>query len=347
MGLTEQVADCTMNLGAVYQGMGRYQDAETAHTAAREVYQQLGLTEQVADCTMTLGIVYQGVGRYQDAVTAYTAAREVYQQLGLTEKVATCTMNLGNVYRAMGRYQDAETAFTSARAAFELLGLVLEVARCDHSRAVLLAAEGNPGRDVRAALTVLVPSVRVRDSVRFQFPKASDRLAWAASIADGLDLAFWLAHEVGDAELIADLIETQINHGIYTTNGPENDGQGGAAAVGTGDTVGSLTNRQQLSASALDHFLFQAAHEGSAPSPVQGGPGDGGPSATMSGLVTLLDTTVLPLGPPPQLLRPATTGAPRTVLDRHLPPSTHAGTYLSAIPAARVEAEGDQMLWTW
>lgn len=96
----------------------------------------------------------------------------------------------------------------------------------------------------REALGLLVPAVLALDATRFQFRTAPDRAAWAKTIARFTRDAFELAAKLGDASLVAELVETSLNNGVHTFA----DGADPAART-----------RDELSAAALPVGLRQAA----------------------------------------------------------------------------------------
>lgn len=300
-GYSDNVAACDHGLGNVYRATGRNDQAEHAYTAARQICTDLRQPDAVADCDVGLGNVYENTGRYEEADQAYSNARQTYTDLRQLDKVAVCENNLGNVYKNTGRFEQAEQAYTHARQAYANLGRWVEAARCDVSRAMtrrsvagaMAIAMGPPApRLLREVLDLQVTAALALNTVRFQFPTAQVREAWMATedVSHSLRSAFALAAELGDARLIAELVEVSLNVGVHTATGPDPLSSGARPA----SSAPPRDPAETAVSSRTEPWNI----------PLQPDP-EAGPAVRLAaGAARLLTGAVLPLAPPPQLQMP-------------------------------------------
>ena len=90
------------NLGAAYNGMGRYQDAIECYKQATTI------NTNFADAFVGLGVTYGKLGRWQNEVEAYKQAIE------LKPGYAEAYYDLGAAYKDLGRHEDALEAYKQA-----------------------------------------------------------------------------------------------------------------------------------------------------------------------------------------------------------------------------------------
>lgn len=301
LGLDKEVADCDLNLGNIQYATGRYEAAEVAYAAARAVFVRLGLDREVAGCDHNLGNIYHVTGR--EAGAAFLRARRVYVRLGLDRDVADCDQNLGGISYSMSRYPEAEAAFLQAREVFARLGVHEAVAHCDVNRGLVarqIAGQCLVGSDqwrssLEVAVDSMVPAVMYLDAQRFQFPHAATRLAWSNSNREWIAILFELAAELGDARLIAELVESAVNSGVHTATMPTSEN--------SGDVLDSE------SAAALSVGVLDAAQSGDPyPWVTTEPPGedqtDSMVTQTLGGAARLIAGTALLMSAPPRLIMP-------------------------------------------
>ncbi|MFI6165478.1 tetratricopeptide repeat protein [Nocardia sp. NPDC051052] len=283
LGSVAGVAECDLNLGVVYESMTRYRAAELAYRRARSEFATLDRAEAVAECDQNLGIVYEIAQRYDMAGLAHRRARRVFVELGLSERAADCALNLGVVHRSSTDYRRAERDFAHARAVYVELELPEKVAWCDINRglsAALAARSSAPGspewrEGLRAGLSLVVPAVLFLDAGRFQFARAQARQAWARVLGIRWSALFEWAAELGDCELVADLVEAAINSGVHV----------------------GITGHERI------HAESEFARIGSAELPIAM-PLDEHTAAHSSGGHRLVAGAILPMIAPPRLLMP-------------------------------------------
>ncbi|WP_280487735.1 tetratricopeptide repeat protein [Nocardia farcinica] len=223
-------ATCWMNLGTVYGSRGDHARAITAYVEALELFEVLDLPERVAACRMNLGVEHAALGELDSAKDYYRRAKEYFDNTpGKARQAAGCTMNLARLDDRLGHHEQAQEAYRSAGAEFRALGLYEWEARCAVNLASSLAAA--PSRADGSAVDLLLPALLYLDSVKYQFPTAAARSAWRHTVTEATRLAFEWAIETGDAELVAELVETAINSGIHTHTHDSDGGHSTAAAV--------------------------------------------------------------------------------------------------------------------
>jgi tetratricopeptide (TPR) repeat protein len=90
------------NLGAVYAGLGRYEDAEREYLAA------FGIDPGYAEARFNLALLEERRGRYEEAVREYLAA------LGIDPGYAEARFNIARIHERHGRYEEAVREYLAA-----------------------------------------------------------------------------------------------------------------------------------------------------------------------------------------------------------------------------------------
>lgn len=208
-----------MNLGTVRGCHGDHAQAIEAYNEGLAVFKVLELPERIAACRMNLGVEHAALGDLSTAQEFYHRAQKHYETSPThARQAAGCAVNLARLDDSRGHHLQAQQAYREAADRFHALGLYEWEARCTIYLAESMSATPrHAGGPDPAAVDLLLPALLYLDSVKFQFPTAAARLAWRHTVSDATRLAFELAMDSGDAELVAALIETTINSGIYTT----------------------------------------------------------------------------------------------------------------------------------
>jgi len=122
-----QTASSLNNLAALYESMGRYEEAEPLYVRSLSIWeQQLGADHpSTATSLNNLAALYESMGRYAEAEPLYVRSLSIReQQLGAYHPdTATSLNNLAALYESMGRYEEAEPLYLRALEIFlNLLG---------------------------------------------------------------------------------------------------------------------------------------------------------------------------------------------------------------------------------
>jgi hypothetical protein len=223
--MTDELARWNQSLGRRYWMAGQYDKAEEVFIASLPLFRKLSQDANAAMCEHSLGIVYGVTGRKEASEAAYLNSRKTFACLGMERMHATCNQNLGALYLDAKRLTHAEDAFKTARSEFLKLGLIEHVARSDLSlglahqeRAFIEELVPSRRRIMADALELLIPALLLLDSVRLTLPNSPARSAWISSVLYGTRAAFDLAAQLGDNQLVAQLVEVAINTGVHSIN---------------------------------------------------------------------------------------------------------------------------------
>ncbi|WP_433663178.1 tetratricopeptide repeat protein [Nocardia sp. CA-128927] len=255
LGLSTEIGTADLHLGLVYSETGRFVQAEEAIRRGRTRLVELGADHYLAHTENLIGTMHLKAGRYPLAAEAFRSAEAALSRSGLPFQSAVTRLNHGSavmlqgefaagialmesaievfetdaaysVYQAMALLNigcternldrgDAGLAhIASARKIYADLGSVVSVAKCDLMTAACAAADGRPGQ-LRAALDLGLPAAVFIDAQRFGFAAAQSRISWEALHRVLQSTIFDWAHRLGDAALLADLVETAINSGTH------------------------------------------------------------------------------------------------------------------------------------
>jgi len=110
------------NLGTVYQGQGRLEQAIDHYRQALTLFHGIGDRPGEARALGDLGVVYQRQGRYRQAADHLQQALALYCEIGDRAGEAYMLGSLGVDYRRQGRYQEAVDHYQQALALFREIG---------------------------------------------------------------------------------------------------------------------------------------------------------------------------------------------------------------------------------
>ncbi|MEN4476195.1 tetratricopeptide repeat protein [Mycolicibacterium cosmeticum] len=153
--------------------------------------------------------------RLGEAEGNYREAMRLFSSMGDVHRTAECRLGLSSVLARTDRYAEALTELAQARATFSRAERYTETAQCDIVEARIHASRGAEG--VQAALDLAIPAALYIDATRCQFRDPAARAAWSGRFADIREDLFRWASMLGDEELVAQLVETTVNSGVFAT----------------------------------------------------------------------------------------------------------------------------------
>ncbi|GAC50387.1 tetratricopeptide repeat protein [Gordonia aichiensis] len=217
---SEEYAKCLASLASIYATSSRIEEARRNLDSASAIFESLGRSDDAQDTQMTLSHVLLTAGQYSRAIDIATRSREYYAQQDRHDKTAVCDYNLANYYTITGDYSAADVAFSRAFEGLRAAGQHHHIANLQWNRTKRLLMEAAVNARERAQLSkdafdTAVSSLVALEHQRFQFTQARDRVKWSETLADRLATTFAMAEQLGRRDLVADLIETGINAGVY------------------------------------------------------------------------------------------------------------------------------------
>lgn len=146
------VARLLSNLVFAYTDCGRLEEAETAYTEARAIFQQLGTTATLylQALEQNYGWLLHNQGRYTEALEAYLRAVVLAHQLDRLDIAAEVQVNRAYTLGMLGRLAEGAQALEQERTVAEAYGQTLTVARIDMDLGELYAAQGRPAEALRS-----------------------------------------------------------------------------------------------------------------------------------------------------------------------------------------------------
>lgn len=260
------------------QALGEVQEALT-------VYRSLGKPIRILEAQATLAWVLLTVDDQEAGEQVFAQVRQSFVELRRPERVAACDYNWANHLVNQGRYAEADDYFDSAEDGLRAARMHHQLANLQWNRVRRLKAEADSlvGSDPehewelrRRAADVAISAVIAADYERFQFDDVPRRVRWMQHLGQRLAKAFRLAHHFGDEQLVADLIESALNAGVYVTVAPDE------------------VEPDTYPVTPLDRGPVEQVAD-------ESGWSDH-PMALLHGATALLSTSLLPVSPPPALI---------------------------------------------
>lgn len=224
-GDAHSVAAANLSLGSAYDTAGMPGESLECFRAARDWFRDTGYEEERLQAELGMGMATKS----EDARDSLerTLALEVASRDDARAKddalleaqaenlIGTTVGHLGDPDRAIVHYQRARTLYSD-------LGLREWAARLATNEAIahyVLAATGDSdpatrSSHVRDGLSCALTAAIYLDAVRYSFASQSARREWSADINIAVSVAFQLAHEAGDARIIADLATFARSTGV-------------------------------------------------------------------------------------------------------------------------------------
>ena len=200
-------------VGKLHLAMGRSKDAEAALESALTLAMRRPI---IAAARAALGRAYAANGRAAAAAIEFDAAETIFDELSLTDQLADCLLQRAVVAEAAGDVLAARRLAGRSRQIYYDQGLILDAARADLVLARTIAAVAPASlSSLATALETALPAALFIEAGRFQFLSARARVAWSRTLDDMMATIFDWADSLGDAQLVAELIETEVNLGIH------------------------------------------------------------------------------------------------------------------------------------
>ena len=227
---TLMAAKCAASLGFLYADKARYADAIALLEEARSAFDKLGAADDAADCQIVAAHVRALNHDVDGAIRDTVELRALLIADDRPDKAAYCDYNLANLYALSHEFTDADEAYDRALRGLADTGQHHRIPYLLRNRChrLLLEAQAHPQRQdalAQDALNISIVALIVLSHQRFQFPDARRRSDWSGSFAELLTTTFGMAFDFGRDDLVADLIESGINEGVYGhTHGVRPDG---------------------------------------------------------------------------------------------------------------------------
>jgi len=128
LNIAETIGDTTgeslalNNLGYLYSNRGNYSAAIAIRQRARSLAQARGNRQDESDSLNGLGIVYKAQGNYDEAIRHFKLALEIAREIGAGTGEAEVLGNLGNVAAERGEYREALAYYEQCLQVMERLG---------------------------------------------------------------------------------------------------------------------------------------------------------------------------------------------------------------------------------
>jgi tetratricopeptide (TPR) repeat protein len=119
-----------LSLGVLAAIRHDYAAGEALLGDAAETFEQLGMLEQAALATLNLGEVQLNACHLRPAQTSFEKAIAAYEELSELESLAESYFQLATAHRMLGELDEAEAVFHRASALYEAADDICEVANC-------------------------------------------------------------------------------------------------------------------------------------------------------------------------------------------------------------------------
>jgi tetratricopeptide (TPR) repeat protein len=127
---THRIAEALRCQACIYLELDRYDDACTAISEAKGIFESLNDKSREADCILRLGEIHRWQNHAEKCLRMLTEAQEKFQELGNDRGIAESLLNLGALHWKCGRFPDAFAALTKAKEDFQRVPCPLGAAHC-------------------------------------------------------------------------------------------------------------------------------------------------------------------------------------------------------------------------
>ncbi|HTQ10025.1 MAG TPA: tetratricopeptide repeat protein [Fimbriimonadaceae bacterium] len=179
------VAQCSGNLGILFQMRGDLNEAEAMFRKALEISEKFGRPDTVASCYDHLGVVLKTRGDLGGAEELHRIALELNERLGQPDGMANAYANLGNVLQDRGDLAGAEAAQRSALAINKKLNRLSAMATNYSNLGITFKARGDLGQ----AESMYRKALAIEEELGHAEGIASDYGNLGNVLLDGGDLA--------------------------------------------------------------------------------------------------------------------------------------------------------------
>lgn len=128
---------CRRAFASLYRGLGRYDEALVAASAALETFQALGHELAVARCYHMLALTHHSRNAYAEALHGYREAGVRFAAAGHRQGMLVMTLNQAIIEEARGHYHAALNSYERVLADGRRLRLIGAAGHCHHRIAVL------------------------------------------------------------------------------------------------------------------------------------------------------------------------------------------------------------------
>jgi tetratricopeptide (TPR) repeat protein len=151
-----------INLGSVFQQMGRVDEALAMISSALEIYKAPGNNQKdVAICHTNMGSILDELGKHEEAMVHYSTGLAITLKTeGETANAAGFLHNVGNVLKNQNKLDEAMEKFVSALSIYEKAKLDTRAATCHYNIGDVLKKQGK----LDAALEHARKSLEIRRS---------------------------------------------------------------------------------------------------------------------------------------------------------------------------------------
>jgi LuxR family maltose regulon positive regulatory protein len=103
-----------MEIGVVYQAMGRYQEAQDSYQKALDIWQEEGNLTWQSNVLNNMGVLYHSLGKYEKAVLTLEKGLACARKSNYTRMEALILTSLGDLYTELDEYEGASETYRQA-----------------------------------------------------------------------------------------------------------------------------------------------------------------------------------------------------------------------------------------
>jgi tetratricopeptide (TPR) repeat protein len=219
-GEPKQVIDSLLLLAAVATAQGGSEEALDALRRAAGHARSAGNQEWEAACLRTQGIAYLKEENWEGAAEALQAALFTARATQKPDVIIPALASLAQLLALRGDYSASQVHHRLAVQMGEDAGQPQKVAELNSFRAYYLWQISKRNIDLQAQrpteiLGLVIPAMIHFDEHRTKFYSTQQRLSWASTWNGASLLALEIADSIKDAQLISEIVETQINATAY------------------------------------------------------------------------------------------------------------------------------------
>jgi tetratricopeptide (TPR) repeat protein len=126
-GECRQFAHLLLQTGKTYEKMYNWERAQTLHSQALQMFEEMGDRWRIATGWGAMGSAYFGAGNFEQALYANQQALEMAQQMNAQAEIVRYTSAIGTIYWRMSLFKEALHAFSCALALAADIGLAHRV----------------------------------------------------------------------------------------------------------------------------------------------------------------------------------------------------------------------------
>jgi tetratricopeptide (TPR) repeat protein len=226
LGETKQVIDSLMLLASIATRRGRRVEAGNALAAAISRARAAGNQLWEAECLRAQGEADLKAGDLEGAANSLQDALFAAEESEKPDLIVSVLGVLAHTLAMRGEHVDSKACHDVAIQKCRAIGQPQKIAELDAYRAQYLWRISEGGTDALAAepvdiLRLVVPAMLHFDEYRTKFNSSHERMSWASKWNGALLLALEVADKMADAQLVSEIVETQINSTSYQSTAPQ------------------------------------------------------------------------------------------------------------------------------